>query len=149
MSLWSRPKKRKNRAEQDSLYIIERFGRTIKTDDLPHEFTKSLAEYIKREGHHMLDIPTPVLFRKHHDEIFAVFPFDLGSETGIACYTRVGQHSVCSLEWLLETAPASKDEFMSLHTELTSQPYVYNLVILDDLREIGFHQDQMPPNLVL
>lgn len=71
-----------------------------------------------------------VCFRqsKHNGSIVidAIFLEEIShhSKLELLCYSRIGQHSGCSLEWLYnETKPASKDQYSSLLKELQSIGY--------------------------
>lgn len=52
------------------------------------------------------------------------------------CYAHLGQHSTCSMEWVLQdTRPAHPEEYSSLLKELISIGYD-DLKILTDLRGV-------------
>ena len=71
----------------------------------------------------------PVLFRVDRAGDFkgtvtAVFPCMEGSPGLMTCYAHVGQHSSCSLGWMLQkTRPARPEEYGALATELRSLGY--------------------------
>lgn len=84
------------------------------------------------------DYETAVLFRvarlgEHKGEVTAVFPAcpaDMHGRT-LTCYSHIGQHSACSLDWLRTTRPATPDEYAALKAELEGAPYGYRLRIYD------------------
>ncbi len=61
---------------------------------------------------------TQVVFRMDDGEVVAVFPTMLERDGMIGCYARLGQHSMCSREWVRNTRPARPDEYASLRAEL-------------------------------
>ena len=75
---------------------------------------------------------TPVLFRKSRDgEVTAVFPCEVAStdDASMGCFSHIGQHGACSLDWYRTTRPASLSEYADLKTELESPPYHYRLKV--------------------
>ena len=67
---------------------------------------------------------TPVLFRKSHGEVIAVFPTIAASPSDHGtCYAHVGQHSGFCWEWYRETAPAKPSEYQDLLAELRGIGY--------------------------
>lgn len=75
---------------------------------------------------------TPVLFRVHRApvkygaEVTAVFPCEPADFDGnMTCYTHVGQHGGCSLDWYRQTRPARPNEYTDLKAELEAEPYGY------------------------
>ncbi len=68
---------------------------------------------------------TPVIFRKHGDEITAVFPSMPEDYEGrfMTCYAHVGQHSGCCKAWYLDGLPATPEEYADLLQELNDVGY--------------------------
>ena len=65
-------------------------------------------------------------------EIFAYFPDERYNSRGpyvYTCYTHIGQHSACHVDYMMESRHASSDEFKDLCREL--QYIGYNLQIQD------------------
>lgn len=65
---------------------------------------------------------TDVMFRRERTkdgEVTAVFPGICGNDQyQMCCYTHVGQHSACVMEWYYGTRPATYDEYKALLFEL-------------------------------
>jgi hypothetical protein len=75
---------------------------------------------------------TKVMFRMDKDregsipEVTAVFPREFYNKAGTYCYcySHIGQHSSCMLEWVDEfTRPATQEEYKDLYNELVSIGY--------------------------
>lgn len=65
----------------------------------------------------------PVIFRaersgKFKGDVTAVFPEFTEWCGDMACYSHIGQHSTCSLEWYYSTRPATPEEYAPLLAEL-------------------------------
>lgn len=82
---------------------------------------------------------TLVKFRKDitpnfEGEITAVFPQlkhnkELYGNVQVTCYTHIGQHSACHIEWIKEnTIPANEGEYLPLKQELESIGYNLKIV---------------------
>lgn len=73
----------------------------------------------------------PVVYRILQGDVIALFPTLPGSEIyTCTCYARIGQHSVAdAYEFVTRSGPASKDEYASLHEELTGIYEEYELVV--------------------
>lgn len=91
----------------------------------------------------MSDKPeTAVLFRmprntrKHGREVTAIFPCEPADAAGtlMACYSRTGQHSSCSLDWLKATRPAEPAEYAALQRDLERAPYGYRLKVYQKIQ---------------
>lgn len=92
-------------------------------------------------GKDMTTTNTVVLFRRDEDgEITAVMPFDAGSPDKMTCYAHVGQHSSCDIGWVQETFSATADEYRALMKELTSAPFDYKFLVVDDLTALGMEE---------
>lgn len=73
---------------------------------------------------------TLVKFRVHKDaegneDLFAYFPklkYDLKGYHK-TCYSHIGQHSGCAMEYVKECRPATESEYMPLKQELESIGY--------------------------
>jgi hypothetical protein len=100
-------------------------------------FISALTGQTVMIGKDMTETDTVVLFRR---EITAVMPFDAGSPDMMTCYARIGQHSSCHIDWVKETFPANEDEYQDLKAELTSAPFDYKFLILDNLTAIGLEE---------
>ena len=61
-----------------------------------------------------------VIFRfdKSAQEVVAVFPYLAPSGNYMTCYSHVGQHSGCSLDWYRRTRPATPEQYAPLLAEL-------------------------------
>jgi len=97
-------------------------------------------------GKDMTVAETVVLFRRDEDgDVTAVMPFEEGSPNMMTCYAHVGQHSSCDIGWVAEgTFPATEDEYRALRAELTSQPFNYKFLIVDDLTVLGLEERPSP-----
>lgn len=88
------------------------------------------------EGWHLYRAITPtVMFRydTEHNEVIAVFDEEGDLEGNYTCYAHIGQHSVCSREWIEEnTVPATPSQYKPLLRELETQGYK-KLNIVDNI----------------
>ena len=70
---------------------------------------------------------TTVLFYNELGGVFAVFPDDKqfnGYRTDlVTCYSHVGQHSTCALEYFGKLIPSKPNEYNDLKIELESIGY--------------------------
>ena len=70
--------------------------------------------------------------KSENGDITAVFPGRKenikGKPIGLSCYSHVGQHSVCSPEWVNEQEQASENEYAPLKRELEG-PVGYELKV--------------------
>lgn len=94
---------------------------------------KAISHLIACEVGDAIEPPTPVVFRtdragRFKGAITAVFPTLPGSPCMLLCYTHVGQHGSCSLDWLRDTRPATPQEYAALAREL--EQIGYNLRIV-------------------
>ena len=61
----------------------------------------------KKQEHEEPPISVRVAFREDRDgDITAVFIDDKSCFPYLGCYAHIGQHSVCSVEWIRKTKPA-------------------------------------------
>jgi hypothetical protein len=96
-------------------------------------------------GKDMTVTNTVVLFRRDEDgEVTAVMPFAAGSPGMMTCYAHTGQHSSCQIDWVKETFSATEDEYQSLKKELTSAPFDYKFLVVDDLTSLGMEEPAIP-----
>lgn len=99
-----------------------------------HDFDGSALVALSQDAQQLAAEPvTPVLFRVHRrsGEVAAVFPAapsDLMRHT-MVCYSRVGQHGSCSLDWYRDTRAATPAEYAALKSELEAAPYRYRLQV--------------------
>lgn len=58
-------------------------------------------------------------------EVTAVFVDEIGTSDPFtrSCYAHIGQHSVCSIAWIMQTAPAKPEEYTPLLAELKAIGY--------------------------
>lgn len=79
------------------------------------------------------DPPVVVMFRRERgpgDDILAVFPHEYEYDGRVGCYAHVGQHSACSMGYVLQkTQPAKPEEYAGLKRELEGAPYHYRLIV--------------------
>jgi len=81
--------------------------------------------------------PVPVVFRKFHGEIIALFPTLKWDLEGKLCtaYTHYGQHGEADYEWVMANSISiGFEQYQELYQEL-SNLVGYNLII-EDLEEI-------------
>jgi hypothetical protein len=78
---------------------------------------------------------TLVKFRVHpaNNDLFAFFPQLKASFNGYrhdnkVCYSHIGQHSECNIEYVKECRPATESEYLPLKRELESIGYTLKLV---------------------
>ncbi|TLX15972.1 hypothetical protein [Rhizobium sp. MHM7A] len=108
-------------------------------------FISALTGQTVMIGKDMTETDTVVLFRRDEEgEITAVMPFEQGSPDMMICYAHIGQHGSCHIDWVKETFPASEDEYRALKAELTSAPFDYKFLILDDLTAIDLEEQPTP-----
>ena len=58
------------------------------------------------------------LFNESNEDLFAFFLDQKEGETTNLSYSHIGQHSACSIEYAIESRPATKDEYSPLLKEL-------------------------------
>jgi hypothetical protein len=73
---------------------------------------------------------TEVIFlvAKGVNDLYAYFPKEIEGYGLRSCYSHVGQHSICSIEYAQNSRLARKTEYEELYNELTSLGY--NLDVL-------------------
>ena len=84
---------------------------------------------------------TDVIFRKWKDDgqIIAIFPHEEWNLEGTECasYMHIGQHSGCEYKFvLMQTVPATSEEYKELYDELTGRGYNLQVFMDDDMRKI-------------
>jgi hypothetical protein len=131
------------------LKIIGLNGEVFEADRNDNEydaFISALTGQTVMIGKDMTVTETVVLFRRDEDgDITAVMPFDEGSPNMMTCYAHIGQHSSCDIGWVMEsTVPATNDEYSALQAELTSAPFDYKFLIVDDLTALGLEEQLSP-----
>ncbi len=71
-------------------------------------------------------------YNENNNDLFAFFPQliesrnfvnDKGQYTKKMCYSLIGQHSVCSLNYVNQSRPATEAEYLPLKQELESIGY--------------------------
>lgn len=129
------------------LTIIGINGEVFEADRNDNEYDAFISRLTGQAvmiGKDMTVAETVVLFRRDDDgDITAVMPFEEGSPNMMTCYAHVGQHSSCDIGWVTEdTFAAAEDEYRSLHKELTSEPFNYKFLIIDDLTALGLEERQ-------
>lgn len=74
-----------------------------------------------------------VIFYKEEDSVLAVFPqiYEVGTKE-LSCYSRIGQHSTCTKEYLNGLKRAHYSEYYSLLRELISIGYNLNVINYED-----------------
>ncbi len=104
--------------------------------DFPEAIEAREINRAYREAKRLENMRVPVLFRvdargDFKGSVTAVFPTLPGSPGCMTCYARVGQHSSCSLGWVMaSTRPATPEEFAALKRELESAPFHYRLRVV-------------------
>lgn len=68
------------------------------------------------------------LYNEKSEDLFAYFPQHfynkrLYGRTMKTCYSHVGQHSGCHIDYIKESRPATPDEYADLKRELEGQGY--------------------------
>ena len=74
-----------------------------------------------------IDIKVKFVYTKEFKEVTAVF-IDEKNTQFPDCYSRIGQHSICSKEWFSEQKTATKKQYEPLLKELKN--IGYNVEIL-------------------
>lgn len=80
---------------------------------------------------------TKVIFRYWENDVIAIFPEDADSPNPRYCesYQHVGGHGSCDPNAIVEVSrPATPEEYASLKRELESDPYFYELKVIQRLR---------------
>lgn len=77
-------------------------------------------------------LQTVVLFLEEINpyNILAVFPKEIEAENKVACYSSIGQHSNCDIEYYRKLKRASRMQYLSLWQELERE-HGYNLYVLN------------------
>jgi hypothetical protein len=69
----------------------------------------------------IVKVKVKFVYSKQFDEVTAVF---INEFTDLLdCYAHIGQHSICSKEWVNEQKPATKKQYLPLLKELQSIGY--------------------------
>lgn len=84
---------------------------------------------------------TDVIFRKWKDDgqIIAIFPHEDWNLEGTECasYMHIGQHSGCEYKFvLMQTVPATREEYKELYDELTGRGYNLQVFMDDDMQKM-------------
>lgn len=70
-----------------------------------------------------------VHFRIFKDgQVTAVFPYEIESHTDVLCYSHVGQHSVCSNDYVHISKPVKDNSYIPLMNELKNIGYELNVI---------------------
>ena len=72
-------------------------------------------------------IKVKFVYTKEYDEVTAVFVDEKNTQLP-DCYAHVGQHSICSIDWVKEQKPATKKQYEPLLKELQSIGYEAEII---------------------
>jgi len=67
------------------------------------------------------------VYTKEFKEVTAVF-IDKENIQLPDCYSHIGQHSICSIDWVKEQKPATKKQYEPLLKELQSIGYLVQII---------------------
>ena len=74
-------------------------------------------------------ISVKFLYHRRNNDLFAFFPNDIEISPNIKmCYSHVGQHSSCHINYANESEPASEVQYFLLEQELKSIGYELNIL---------------------
>ena len=80
----------------------------------------------------MKKVKIDVHFRKFKgdfaDQVTAVFPYQIEDHLNTLCYSHVGQHSACHIDYVHGSKPATESEYQALKQELESIGYELNII---------------------
>jgi hypothetical protein len=72
------------------------------------------------------NIDVKFVFTKEFNEVTAVF---INKYTEfLDCYSHIGQHSLCSKDWVFNQKPATKKQYQNLLNELQNIGYNVNVL---------------------
>ncbi len=75
----------------------------------------------------IVKIKVKFVYTKEWKEVTAVF-IDEKNPQLPDCYSRIGQHSICSINWVKEQKPATKKQYEPLLRELQSIGYEVEII---------------------
>ena len=75
----------------------------------------------------IIDINVKFVFTKEFNEVTAVF-IDNKNTSFPDCYAHIGQHNMCSSEWVKEQKKATEKQYLPLLQELKSIGYNVNIL---------------------